>query len=139
MEKENIEKQEILRVDIDGMTCAISTECWITTFSSAKCLNHMIEDVIYHHCSEILKSERRIDNRLAFLKNYLEWGFNHNKHLLILGEFTDKYYLEIIKEHNGEQVYFDEIEKEKGVRKLLEDADTWAYREIERLQRIHSV
>lgn len=139
MEKELLNKHEILRVEFDGMRCEILTEEWRIINPASNRLNDIIADVIYRHCSNLLKSEKGIYNHLAFLKQYLESGFNHYKHNLVLGEVENNYYVEIIKDQNGELVYFNQADKDNGVEKLLEDADTWAYQKFKKLEEVNNI
>ena len=138
MEKETIEKQEILEVQYDGMVCTILTENWKTYCPVTERLNNSILYVIKSNNLEILKG-KDIYCFLAYLKDFLQYGFRHIECNLIIGETDNNYYIEMVQKLNGKQVYFKQTAKENGVEELLEAADTWAYHVYNNSEKIYGV
>ena len=138
MEEQTIKKQELLEVEYDGMQCTILTENWRTICPVTERLNNSILYVIKSNNLQLLKG-KDIYCYLAYLKQFLQYGYGHVKYNLIIGEIEDNYYLEIVEKDNGKQVYFKQTAKENGVEDLLEDADTWAYHKFNELEQMNNI
>lgn len=138
MEGQTIEKQEILEVQYDGMQCTILTENWRTISPVTERLNKSIQFVIKSNNLQVLKG-KEIYCYLAYLKQFLQYGYRHVKYNLIIGEIENNYYLEIVGKDNKKQVYFKQTAKENGIEQLLEDADTWAYHIVNNLEQINNI